>query len=96
MEGIRITQLKQAMKSILSELKPEDVFNIVEFNSNTKVWNIPAVAVQHESATRYWYGADEDLENPFKNRTVRLLFNTILVGTTQVILILEKNFIDNY
>lgn len=71
MDGIRITQLKEAMKSILSELKEEDVFNIVEFNSIGKVWNVEAVAVQHESAPTYWYNSEIDLENPFKNRTVR-------------------------
>lgn len=74
MEGIRITQLKEAMKSILSELKTEDVFNIVEFNSIGKIWNVEAVAVQHESGPTYWYGKDEDKENPFKNRTVRISF----------------------
>lgn len=72
MEGMRITQLKQAMKSILSELKPEDVFNIVEFNSIAKVWNIPAVAVQHETGNSYWYDQD-DREQIFQNRTVRSL-----------------------
>lgn len=62
------------MKSILTELKEEDVFNIVEFNSIVKVWNVDAVAVQYESGTSYWYDNDRDKENPFKNRTVSIAF----------------------
>lgn len=74
MSGIRISQLKEAMKSILSELKEEDVFNIVEFNSIGKVWNVDAVAVQYESGPSYWYDEDNNKENPFKNRTVSTIF----------------------
>lgn len=69
MEGIRITQLKEAMKSILSELKNNDIFNIVEFNGISKVWNIEAVAVQHESGKTYWYGEHNE-DDIFKNKTV--------------------------
>ncbi|XP_066249128.1 inter-alpha-trypsin inhibitor heavy chain H4-like isoform X3 [Euwallacea similis] len=47
MYGIRITQLKEAMDSILAELKPEDVFSIVDFNSRVHVWNIPERAVSY-------------------------------------------------
>lgn len=73
MEGVRIRQLKESMKSILSELKQDDVFNIIEFNSIVRVWNVAAVAVQYESTESYWYGHDEaDRENPFKNRTVSI------------------------
>lgn len=36
----KIKQLKEAMNSVLSELKPEDSFSIIEFNSNVIVWNI--------------------------------------------------------
>ncbi|CAG9823444.1 unnamed protein product [Phaedon cochleariae] len=69
MEGIRVTQLKEAMRSILSELKPEDIFNIVEFGSIVKVWNVEKVAVQYESGTSYWGYPDEEEEPVFKNRT---------------------------
>lgn len=33
------------MDSILSELKPEDIFSIVEFNSDVKIWNISTKSV---------------------------------------------------
>ncbi|XP_017779412.1 PREDICTED: inter-alpha-trypsin inhibitor heavy chain H3-like isoform X2 [Nicrophorus vespilloides] len=42
MYGRRIEQLKEAMKNILGDLNPEDYFNLVEFNSNVKVWNLDA------------------------------------------------------
>ncbi|KAG5868614.1 Inter-alpha-trypsin inhibitor heavy chain H4, partial [Gonioctena quinquepunctata] len=36
MDGIRVTQLKEAMRSILSELQTDDIFNIVEFGTIVK------------------------------------------------------------
>lgn len=36
----KIQQLKQAMYSILGELKDNDLFNLVEFNSVVKTWNL--------------------------------------------------------
>lgn len=40
MNGQKITQLKEAMNLILSELKPEDLFSLVEFNTKVKVWDV--------------------------------------------------------
>ncbi|CAG9863255.1 unnamed protein product [Phyllotreta striolata] len=61
MEGIRISQLKEAMKSILPQLKPEDIFSLVEFGSVVKVWNIPDVAVQYQSGIDTWgYPGEEE------------------------------------
>ncbi|KAK5646826.1 hypothetical protein RI129_005290 [Pyrocoelia pectoralis] len=40
MWGQKIDQLKQAMLNILDQLNEQDTLNLVEFNSNTKVWNI--------------------------------------------------------
>lgn len=40
MDGRKIDQLKQAMNSILNELKEADIFSIVEFNYNAKTWDI--------------------------------------------------------
>ncbi|XP_060517468.1 inter-alpha-trypsin inhibitor heavy chain H4-like isoform X3 [Cylas formicarius] len=48
MDGIRISQLKQAMDSILGELKQEDIFSIVEFSSVVKVWNLETAEVVYE------------------------------------------------
>ncbi|CAG9838175.1 unnamed protein product [Diabrotica balteata] len=40
MYGTKLQQLKDAMTSILDEIKPEDSFSIVEFNSEIYVWDI--------------------------------------------------------
>nr|XP_023015428.1 inter-alpha-trypsin inhibitor heavy chain H4-like isoform X6 [Leptinotarsa decemlineata] len=40
MSGEKIHQLKDAMNSILDEIREGDVFNIVEFNSDVFVWDI--------------------------------------------------------
>ncbi|KAJ8955624.1 hypothetical protein NQ318_001454, partial [Aromia moschata] len=70
MQGIRLTQLKEAMNSILSELNKDDVFNIVEFGTIVRVWNVESVAVQYESKDEsYYYFEDEKPEDIFKNRT---------------------------
>ncbi|XP_056645310.1 inter-alpha-trypsin inhibitor heavy chain H4-like isoform X1 [Diorhabda sublineata] len=67
MEGIRVMQLKEAMKSILQELKKEDIFSIVEFGSVVKVWNIDKQAVQYESGIDEWAKPDNS-EALFTNR----------------------------
>ncbi|KAJ8955627.1 hypothetical protein NQ318_001458 [Aromia moschata] len=40
MGGTKLSQLKDAMKSILSELRTEDIVNIIEFNTWALVWDI--------------------------------------------------------
>lgn len=40
MYGTKISQLKTAMKSILQELKSQDKFHLVEFNSQVEVLNL--------------------------------------------------------
>ncbi|KAJ8920647.1 hypothetical protein NQ315_004786 [Exocentrus adspersus] len=70
MDGVRIAQLKEAMRSILSELKKDDIFNIVEFGTIAKVWNIEKIEVQYESGSEDYYSfATEDPEATFKNKT---------------------------
>ncbi|VEN45432.1 unnamed protein product [Callosobruchus maculatus] len=72
MSGTRIDQLKQAMNRILSELHENDVFSIIDFNDNAKVWNVDKVAVQHETASEYqpfWYRNEDESKQVFKNRT---------------------------
>ncbi|KAL3280741.1 hypothetical protein HHI36_003976 [Cryptolaemus montrouzieri] len=70
MFGSRISQLKQAMKSILDQLKSEDSFNIVEFNSVIKVWNIPKVEVQYQEGETYYWSENS---TPRPNRTGQTL-----------------------
>ena len=57
MWGQKIEQLKQAMTNILDQLNEEDSLNLVEFNSNTKVWNIdnPADSVWYPHANSFYY-----------------------------------------
>ena len=40
MWGTKISQLKTAMKSILSELRSDDKFHLIEFSSQVNVWDI--------------------------------------------------------
>lgn len=54
MVGIRISQLREAMDKILGELKENDLFNIVEFSTNVKVWNLD----DHNASV--WYPTDNE------------------------------------
>ncbi|XP_044268022.1 inter-alpha-trypsin inhibitor heavy chain H4-like isoform X2 [Tribolium madens] len=72
MEGNRIRQLKEAMNSILSELKNEDLFNIVEFSSIVKVWNVDKVEVDYEVGEDPWPLYDTP-DAPKKNKTNQVL-----------------------
>ncbi|KAF5307797.1 hypothetical protein FQR65_LT06669 [Abscondita terminalis] len=40
MWGQMIQQLKEAMHKVLSQLHPNDLFHLVEFNTNVRVWNL--------------------------------------------------------
>lgn len=40
MVGEKIEQLREAMSKIMGQLKEEDLFNLVEFNTNVKVWDL--------------------------------------------------------
>ncbi|XP_018570730.1 inter-alpha-trypsin inhibitor heavy chain H4 isoform X2 [Anoplophora glabripennis] len=74
MDGIRIAQLKEAMNSILAELKKDDIFNIVEFGTIVKVWNIDKTQVQYESGSDDYYSfTTENPEAIFKNKTAQPL-----------------------
>ncbi|XP_063902770.1 inter-alpha-trypsin inhibitor heavy chain H3-like isoform X1 [Zophobas morio] len=72
MDGIRIKQLKEAMNSILTELKKEDLVNIVEFSSTVKVWNVPKVEVDYELGDDPWPSYTNP-EIPKKNKTNQVL-----------------------
>ncbi|XP_019867100.2 inter-alpha-trypsin inhibitor heavy chain H3 isoform X2 [Aethina tumida] len=55
MYGIRIQQLKEAMQKILNDLDAKDVFNIVEFNTGAKIWNIDEMKVSYKEGDDYYY-----------------------------------------
>ncbi|XP_017779407.1 PREDICTED: inter alpha-trypsin inhibitor, heavy chain 4-like [Nicrophorus vespilloides] len=46
MDGNKLDQVKEAMKSIVGDLNPDDYFNIVEFNNVAYVWNLD---IPHET-----------------------------------------------
>jgi len=37
MEGVKLEQTKQAMESILDQLRPDDLFSVIEFSSTALV-----------------------------------------------------------
>lgn len=52
MHGQKIQQLKEAMDKILGELHEHDLFNLVEFNTNVKVWDL------NNAAASVWYPSE--------------------------------------
>lgn len=60
----KIQQLKQAMYSILGELKENDLLNIVEFNSVVKTWNLSDnTTVVYPKDYSGWGETDQDVES---------------------------------
>merc|ERR1712038_1124684 len=57
MSGTKITQLQDAMVSILGDLKSSDYFSIIEFNSEIKHWQ----SKSEEETDRPVYSAKEDV-----------------------------------
>jgi uncharacterized protein YegL len=69
MQGLRLDQTKQAMESILDQLRPEDVFSVVEFSSYVKEWNLTGTHSSPEGDREYYqpYSPDGTLpEKPAK------------------------------
>ncbi|XP_044751117.1 inter-alpha-trypsin inhibitor heavy chain H4-like isoform X2 [Coccinella septempunctata] len=64
MSGIRIQQLKQAIKTILGQLGQKDLFNIIDFNSVVNVWNVPKVEIQYVEGDVYNYYYDDASTTP--------------------------------
>ncbi|KAF7286210.1 hypothetical protein GWI33_007167 [Rhynchophorus ferrugineus] len=54
MYGRNMQQLKEAMKSILDELREEDTFSIIDFNSVVSVWNIEQVNIEYQDRAPYY------------------------------------------
>ena len=66
MWGDKIKQLREAMNNILDQLNEHDSFNLVEFNSFTKVWNLdnPDESVWYPRTLSYSFHSEQpkDLE----------------------------------
>ncbi|KAB0797974.1 hypothetical protein PPYR_08967 [Photinus pyralis] len=71
MWGQKIEQLKRAMLNILDQLNEHDTLNLVEFNSNTKVWNIddPEKSVWYPRKNSFYYYN----EQPDTKETIEIL-----------------------
>lgn len=54
-----ISQTVEAMKTILGDLRPEDLFSIIDFNHNIRSWRddlVTATPSQIEDAKKYIQG----------------------------------------
>ncbi|KAF5287093.1 hypothetical protein FQA39_LY16078 [Lamprigera yunnana] len=62
MWGDKIRQLKEAMNKILEQLNEQDSFNLVEFNSNARVWDLNdnSASVWYPHPTNQWSYSVED------------------------------------
>ncbi|XP_018575685.1 inter-alpha-trypsin inhibitor heavy chain H4 isoform X2 [Anoplophora glabripennis] len=60
MSGRKIEQVKDALKSILNELREQDILSIIDFGSSVSVWN-----VAQEQRTPIDYGYGFNYEEPF-------------------------------
>ncbi|KAK4880104.1 hypothetical protein RN001_008250 [Aquatica leii] len=71
MWGQKIEQLKQAMIKILEQLNEHDTFNLVEFNSNTKVWDINnhSASIWFPRSNRWYYSDDDHTFLTLENAT---------------------------
>ncbi|KAK4880105.1 hypothetical protein RN001_008251 [Aquatica leii] len=71
MWGQKIEQLKQAMIKILEQLNEHDTFNLVEFNSNTKVWDINnhSASIWFPRSNRWYYSDDDQTFLTLENAT---------------------------
>lgn len=84
--GHRITQLKEAMDSILYQLNPGDIFSIVTFNALVHVWNIPltkaSYSTKEELSGNYEASIEEMLPGSFPATEINIE-NAKKVSTTE-------------
>ncbi|PAJ73092.1 marine proteobacterial sortase target protein [Pseudoalteromonas sp. NBT06-2] len=81
MHGRSMEQAKQALFLALADLRPEDSFNIVEFNSNVSALSehaIPATDFNLRHAKKYVYNLDAD-----GGTEIAKAFKRVLQGETQ-------------
>ncbi|XP_052123129.1 inter-alpha-trypsin inhibitor heavy chain H4 isoform X2 [Frankliniella occidentalis] len=60
MDGRKIEQLREAMMSILNDLKDGDYFNLISFSSDVKVWNLdkPDKSALYGTSEGVYYGPE--------------------------------------
>lgn len=83
----KILQLKEAMSKILGELKENDLFNIVEFNSNVRIWDLNRNAtVDFPELGDSWYSGESNKSlNVSKFFVITFCFNHALFCLYQII-----------
>ncbi|KAL4098181.1 hypothetical protein QTP88_022829 [Uroleucon formosanum] len=59
MDGQKLSQVKEAMGQILSEIDSEDFFTLILFSSNAQVWTINAT----QNTSSYWGDRDTNWDN---------------------------------
>ncbi|GLG93780.1 Uncharacterized protein GBIM_01130, partial [Gryllus bimaculatus] len=59
MEGRKVQQLKEAMTTILGDLKPGDYFNLLEFSYSVTVWNLDSASNNVVYSPYSHFGADK-------------------------------------
>lgn len=66
MRGSKIVQLQDAMKVILAQLHENDLFHLVEFNTDTRVWNLENItnSIWYPFKTVDFTWSDQDEEGP--------------------------------
>lgn len=70
MSGEKLDQLKQAMDNILSQLHNNDLFSLVEFNTNTQVLDLNNISAS------VWYPYEKDTYS-YKDRVDEIGFKVV-------------------
>lgn len=86
MYGRKIEQLIQAMKSILNELKENDLFNIVDFDTNVRAWDLNTnSSVNYSGRDEYWnWQTTEPTKNIEVSMNHRYIVNLSLGGDMKI------------
>lgn len=88
MKGGPLESTKRAVLSSVSKLNPEDTFNIIGFNGDTKLFSLSMVQANNEAITRATEWMDANL--------VANGGTNIMLPVEQVKLALSLPFIGNY
>ncbi|KAF2885858.1 hypothetical protein ILUMI_20315 [Ignelater luminosus] len=78
MWGQKIEQLKEAMNKILEQLHNNDLFSLVEFNSNVKVWDL------NNAESSVWYPTSGDNFN-FRDKGDEVSFEGLKFPSASVV-----------
>ncbi|XP_067391129.1 inter-alpha-trypsin inhibitor heavy chain H2 [Emydura macquarii macquarii] len=77
MWGLKMKQTVEAMKTILGDLRPEDLFSIIDFNHNVRSWRddlVTATPSQTEDAKKYIQGIQPNGGTNINEALLRAIF----------------------